>query len=323
MPSDGPRMSAVPVATVVRSGFVESVHHGTVVVLDPAGRELLAVGDPSAPIFPRSSNKPVQAAAMVRAGLDVEDELLALAAASHSGEPEHLDGVRKLLAGAGLTEADLQNTPDLPYDPRERAQWLAAGHSPSSVAQNCSGKHAATLATCRAAGWDPRSYLDPGHPLQRLMADVLADLAQEPVAHVGVDGCGAPVMAVSLAGLARAFSALVRADVGTAEHRVATAVRAHPQMVGGSRRDVTALMRAVPGLLAKDGAEAVYAAALADGTAVAMKIADGGDRARPVVMAEALREAGVDPELVAFLDEAPVLGHGQPVGAVRALPLRG
>jgi L-asparaginase II len=319
----GPSPSTVPVAVVVRSGFVESVHHGTVVVLDPAGRELLAVGDPHAPVFPRSSNKPVQAAAMVRAGLDVEDQLLALTAASHSGEPEHLDGVRKLLAEAGLTEADLQNTPDLPFDPAERARWLAAGRGPSSVAQNCSGKHAGMLATCLAAGWDPGSYLDPQHPLQQLVADLLAELAQEPVAHVGVDGCGAPVMAVSLTGLARAFSALVQADVGTAEHRVAAAVRAFPRMVGGSRRDVTALMQAVPGLLAKDGAEAVYAAALADGTAVAVKIADGGDRARPVVLAEALREAGVAPELVAFLDDAPVLGHGRPVGAVRAVPLRG
>jgi L-asparaginase II len=316
-------MPAVPLASVVRSGFVESVHHGSVVVLDPSGAPLLAVGEPDRPVFPRSSNKPVQAAAMVRAGLDVDDELLALSAASHSGEPVHLDGVRRLLAGAGMGEGDLQNTPDLPYDALERAQWVAAGRGPSSLAQNCSGKHAGMLATCAAAGWDPSSYLEPEHPLQRLMADTLGELAGEPVAHVGIDGCGAPVMAVSLVGLARAFAALVLADPGTPEHRVGAAVRAFPLQVGGTRRDVTALMRAVPGLLAKDGAEAVYAAALADGTSVALKIADGGDRARPVVMAEALRVAGVDPALVAFLDDAPVLGHGQPVGAVRALPLAG
>jgi len=315
--------TTVPVAAVVRSGFVESVHHGSVVVVDPTGRELLAVGDPHRPVFPRSSNKPLQAAAMVRAGLDVDDELLALVAASHSGEPAHLDGVRKLLASAGLTESDLQNTPDLPYDPAERSRWLAAGHGPSSLAQNCSGKHAGMLVTCVAAGWDPRAYLDAGHPLQRLVAEVVSELAEEPIAHVGVDGCGAPVLAVSLTGLARAFAALVRADAGTAEHRVARAMRANPRMVGGSRRDVTELMLAVPGLLAKDGAEAVYAAALADGTAVAVKIADGGNRARPVVMAEALRVAGVDPALVAFLDDAPVLGHGRPVGAVQAVPLGG
>jgi L-asparaginase II len=316
-------MSAVPVATVVRSGFVESVHHGSVVVLDRTGAPLLTVGDHDQPVFPRSSNKPVQAAAMVRAGLDVDDDLLALSSASHSGEQMHLEGVQRLLAEAGLDEGHLQNTPDLPYDPAERARWVAAGREPSSLAQNCSGKHAGMLATCVAAGWDLRTYLDPEHPLQRLMAETLSELAGEPVAHVGVDGCGAPVMAVSLVGLARAFAALVVAQPGTAEHRVATAARAFPHLVGGSRRDVTALMRAVPGLLAKDGAEAVYAAALADGTAVAVKIADGGDRARPVVMAEALRVAGVDPALVAFLDDAPVLGHGRPVGAVRALPLAG
>jgi L-asparaginase II len=316
-------MPAVPVASVVRSGFVESVHHGSVVVLDPSGTPLLAVGDPERPVFPRSSNKPMQAAAMVRAGLDVDDELLALSSASHSGETVHLEGVRRLLAVVGLSESDLQNTPDLPLDEVERAAWVASGRGPSSLAQNCSGKHAGMLATCAAAGWDPRTYLDPEHPLQRLMAKTLSELAGEPVAHVGVDGCGAPVMAVSLVGLARAFAALVLARPGTPEHRVATAVRAFPHLVGGSRRDVTALMVAVPGLLAKDGAEAVYAAALSDGTAVAVKIADGGDRARPVVMAEALRVAGVDPELVAFLDDAPVLGHGRPVGAVRALSLAG
>jgi len=314
---------AVPVATVVRSGFVESVHHGHVVVLDPGGQPLLSVGAPDEPVFPRSSNKPVQAVAMVRAGLDVDDELLALAAASHSGEPFHLDAVRKLLAAAGLDEADLQNTPDLPYDPQERARWLAAGRPPSSLAQNCSGKHAGMLAACVAAGWDHTDYLDPGHPLQRLTTEVLTELAGEPVTHVGTDGCGAPVLAVSLTGVARAFSRLVRAPEGTAEQRVAAAIRRHPRFVGGTRRDVTALMEAVPGLLAKDGAEAVYAAALADGTAVAVKIADGGDRARPVVMAEALRVAGVDPARLGCLDDVPVLGHGRPVGAVRALPLAG
>jgi L-asparaginase II len=314
---------AVPVASVVRSGFVESVHYGSVVVLDPDGQPALSVGAWDEPVFPRSSNKPIQAAAMVRAGLDVDDELLALAAASHSGEPFHLDAVRKLLAAAGLSEADLQNTPDLPYDPQERARWLAAGRTPSSLAQNCSGKHAGMLAACVAAGWDPADYLDPGHPLQRLTAEVLTELAGEPVTHVGTDGCGAPVLAVTLTGLARAFSRLVRAPEGTAERRVSDAMRRHPRFVGGSRRDVTALMEAVPGLLAKDGAEAVYAAALSDGSAVAVKIADGGDRARPVVMAEALRVAGVDPTRLACLDDVPVLGHGRPVGAVRALPLVG
>ncbi len=314
-------MPAVPVAEVVRSGFVESVHHGSVVVLDPDGRVVASAGEPDAQVFARSSNKLVQAAAMVAAGLDLDGELLALAAASHSGEAFHLAGAQRVLAHAGLDERALQNTPDLPYDAEERRAWIAAGKGPTSLAQNCSGKHAAMLATCVAAGWDLTTYREPDHPLQVRIAATLARLAGEPVTATGVDGCGAPVMAVSLTGLARSFSALAVAEVGTPEGRVAGAVRAHPEWVGGHRRDVTRLMRAVPGLIAKDGAEAVYAAALPSGHAVAVKIADGGDRARPVVMAEALAAMGVDRAAVEFLADVPVLGHGEPVGAVRALPL--
>jgi len=311
----------VPIAQVVRSGFVESVHFGSVVVLDADGGIRLAVGDVGSPMFPRSSNKPIQAAAMLRAGLDLDGELLALVSSSHSGEPFHLEGVRRILASVGLAESALQNTPDLPYDEVERHAWLTQGRGPSSIAGNCSGKHAGMLATCVAAGWDTATYLDPRHPLQQLMAQTLAELAAEPIAATGVDGCGAPVMAVSLTGLARAFAALAVASPGTPEGRVVAAVRAHPRWLGGSRRDVTALIEGVPGLVAKDGAEAVYAAALPDGRAVALKIADGGQRASAVVMAAALRVAGVDAPVLDELAHAPVLGHGKPVGAVQALPL--
>ncbi len=311
----------VPVAEVVRSGFVESVHHGSVVVLGSDGSVQLAVGDVGSPIFPRSSNKPVQAAAMVRAGLPLDGELLALGSASHSGEAFHLDGVRRILASAGLDLEALQNTPDLPLDEAARNAWLAAGHPKSSLAQNCSGKHAAMLATCVAAGWDVATYRDPAHPLQQLMNATLAELAGEPVAATGVDGCGAPVMAVSLTGLARAFAAIATAGADTAEGRVAAAISANPAWLGGTGRDVTAFIEGIPGLVAKDGAEAVYAAALPDGRAVALKIADGGGRAAPVVLAAGLRAAGVRAEVLDRLAEAPVLGHGQPVGVVRSLSL--
>ena len=145
---------------------------------------------------------------MLRAGLALPPHQLALASASHSAEPFHLDAVRDMLAAAGLTEADLQNTPDLPYDPEERDIWVAAGRPPRSLAQNCSGKHAAMLATCRLNGWDLATYRDPDHPAPAAMAAAIADLAGEPVAATAVDGCGAPVMAISLAGLARAFGRL-------------------------------------------------------------------------------------------------------------------
>ena len=307
------------VAHVVRSGFVESVHHGSVVAVDTSGSTLLAVGDVAGPIFPRSSSKPIQALAMLRAGLELDGELLALAAGSHSGEWFHLEGVRRILAGAGLTELDLQNTADLPYEEQERHAWIAAGRGAISLAQNCSGKHSAMLATCVVAGWDTATYLAPLHPLQQLMAQTLADLTGEPAAASGVDGCGAPVMAVSLTGLARAFCRLATAAEGTDEARVATAMRAYPQWVGGTRRDVTALIRGVPGLIAKDGAESVYAVGLPDGRGVALKIADGGQRARPVVMAAALRRLGVNAQVLEVLAQAPVLGHGQQVGSITAV----
>jgi len=307
------------VAHVVRSGFVESVHHGSVVALDAKGSTLLAVGDVTGPIFPRSSSKPIQALAMLRAGLQLHGELLALATASHSGEAFHLDGVRRILAGAGLTERDLQNTPDLPYGASEHEAWIAAGRAPTSLAQNCSGKHSAMLATCVAAGWDTATYRDPQHPLQQLIAATLADLSDEPAAAVGVDGCGAPLHAVSLTGLARAFSRIAAAPEGTDEARLAAAIRDYPQWLGGTERDVTALIRGVPGLIAKDGAESVYAVGLADGRAVALKIADGGQRARPVVMAAALRALGVEAEVLDEMADAPVLGHGQQVGSIDAV----
>jgi L-asparaginase II len=307
------------VAHVVRSGFVESVHHGSVVALDADGATLFAVGDVAGPVFPRSSSKPIQALAMLRGGLDLDGELLALAAGSHSGESFHLDGARKILAGAGLTEQDLQNTPDLPYAEPERQAWISSGRGPSSLAQNCSGKHAAMLATCVAAGWDTGSYLEPGHPLQQLIARTLADLTDEPEGATGVDGCGAPVMAVSLTGLARAFSRLAVACGGTEEARVADAIRGYPQWLGGTGRDVTSLIRGVPGLIAKDGAESVYAAGLSDGRAVALKIADGGQRARPVVMAAALRRMGIDAAVLDELAHAPVLGQGRQVGSIDAV----
>jgi L-asparaginase II len=153
------------------------------------------------------------------------------------------------------------------------------------------------------------------------MAETLAELAGEPVAATGVDGCGAPVMAISLTGLARAFGRLASAAEGTGEARVARAINAYPEWLGGTRRDVTSLIRGLPGAVAKDGAESVYALGLPDGRGVALKIADGGQRARPVVMAAALAHLGIEADVLAELAHAPVLGHGEPVGAVVAVGL--
>lgn len=318
---------AGPLAVVVRGDRVESVHLGHLVVLAPDGSVRLAVGDPEVTMWPRSSLKPVQAVAMLRAGLDVDDAGLALACASHSGTAEHLAVVRTVLARAGLDETDLRNTPDLPLDVDAAHAWRSDGGAPSSLTQNCSGKHAAMLATCVAAGWDTAGYLEAGHPLQQAVRGVVAELTGGPVVDVTVDGCGAPLFSTSLHGLATAFARIAAADDGGAEARVASAMRAHPWLVGGPGRDVSRFMAAVPGLIAKDGAEGVYAAALADGTAVAFKVADGSARPRAAVLAAALEVAGagggaLDDDAVGALravGETPVLGHGRPVGQVLAV----
>ncbi|MFJ6676450.1 asparaginase [Actinosynnema sp. NPDC091369] len=305
------------VAEVWRGEFLESVHHGSVIALDRTGREALAVGRPQDTTYPRSSNKPVQALAMLRHGLDLDGELLALACASHSGEDFHLDGVRRILHAHGLTEAALQCTPDLPIGEDALKAHLAAGRGKAPQYMNCSGKHAAMLATCVVNGWSTHDYLEPTHPLQRAIRDTLEELAGEPIGAEGVDGCGAPLLGISLTGLARAFRALAGAQDGP-ERRIARAMNRHPEWVGGTNRDVTKLMRAIPGAVAKDGAEGVYAIGLPTGEAVACKIADGSSRARAVVLVAALRRLGVvaPDELATY----PVLGHGRPVGAVRPSP---
>jgi L-asparaginase II len=308
------------VVHVVRGGFVESVHRGTVVVTAPDGSVEWAFGDPAGAVFARSANKPIQASAMVRLGLDLPETELALACGSHSGEPFHCDAAARILGGAGLTEAHLQNTPDYPIDEDEQDAWIRAGRPKAALAQNCSGKHAAMLATCVVNGWDTAAYRHPEHPLQRAITDTIVELTGEPVVAVTVDGCGAPLHAYALAGLARAFGRVATASPGTAEARVTAAIRTQPVYLGGTHRQVTRLVREAEGLIAKEGAESVYAAGLPDGRGVAVKIADGFPRAKAVVLAAVLRRLGVDaPDALDDLATAPVLGHGEPVGGLVAV----
>ncbi|GAA1241876.1 asparaginase [Prauserella halophila] len=291
---------------VVRSGFVESVHHGSLVVTAPDGTVRAAVGDADEPMYPRSSNKPLQALGMLHAGLDVSDDDLALVCASHNGEPEHAERTLTLLAKAGLGEDDLQCPPDTPRG-RPAAERRRAS-------MNCSGKHAGMLSACVSAGWPTGTYTDPEHPLQTTIAETVAELTGEPIAWTGVDGCGAPLLAYSLTGLARAFGRLVTADSGN-PRRVADAMRAHPWLVAGTGREDTVLMEAVPGLLMKGGAEGVHAFALADGTAVALKVSDGSARAREPILVEALRLLDETPSGEAV--ERMAVGAGVVTGANR------
>lgn len=309
------------VAQTRRSGRVESQHFGAVVALNQDGSVAFSIGDPSAIVFPRSSMKPLQATAMVNSGLSLPPRLLALTCASHDGRPEHLAAARDILASAGLDETSLGNLKDYPLDDVEHEQAIRDGKQRTSLQMNCSGKHAGMLATCVAAGWPTdESYLSPEHPLQQRITDAIPSLAGEPAAHIAVDGCGAPAHALSLIGLARAFRAIAIAPPGTAEHLVTSAMTSHPEMVGGPTRDVTRLMQGVPGLMAKDGAEAVFAVGLRDGRAVALKISDGANRARPPVMRAALERLGVGLENVDPATwDSPVLGHGRRVGLCEAV----
>ncbi|MBO1268319.1 asparaginase [Arthrobacter cavernae] len=308
----------VPLVEQTRDGLVESVHYGSLIATGPGGETLITGGDPDAVFYPRSSLKPLQAVAMVRAGLELPDDLMALTAASHSGAAMHREGAARILALHGLDETALENSTDLPYGTSEREDWLRHGGIPTQLAQNCSGKHASMAAVCVINGWPVRGYLHPEHPLQLLVRDTITELTGEDAAAVSTDGCGTPLFAHSLHGMARAYGRLASAAAAGEEGQVANAMRRYPEMVAGEGRDVTALMRAVPGLLAKDGFEGLQLIGLQDGTGIAVKISDGGDRARLPVTVHVLEALGVDPGTLATLETSPVLGGGHPVGVLRA-----
>jgi L-asparaginase II len=319
-----------PLVAAVRDGLVESVHYGSAIALAADGSVAATAGHPQAPSYPRSALKPLQAVAMVRAGLDLPADLLALAAASHSGSAAHRDGTRRILDLHGLAATDLENSSDLPYGTAEREDWLRNGGRPTQTTQNCSGKHAAMAATCVINGWPVRGYLDPSHPLQQLVARTVTELTGEAPAALSTDGCGTPLFALTLGGMARAFGRIARAasiaathddgrpGAGSAEAAVGLAMQQHPDMVAGEGRDVTDLMRLLPGAVAKDGFEGVQLVGLADGSAVAVKISDGGDRARMPATVRLLDALGVDIDPLAGIATAPVLGGGHQVGQLLA-----
>lgn len=301
----------VPVAVTRRSGFDESLHWGAAVAIDAGGTIAWSVGDPELAVYPRSSTKPLLATGMVEAGLALRSEQLAVVCSSHDGSPSQIEQVLAILAAHGLDETSLGNTPSLPLDDAAAAEWIRSGGGPTPLAMNCSGKHAGMVATCVVNGWPIAGYTDPDHSLQRQLTSVVQRLAG-PVPHAGVDGCGAVAHVMSLHALAEATAA-----VAVADGPVARSMLGHPDLVGGPSRFVSRLMRAVPGSVGKDGAEGVFAAAMPDGRAVAVKVADGAVRAVPGLVLAALAAVGVAVEPTSFV--VPVLGHGRPVGEVRSL----
>ncbi|MFJ6548251.1 asparaginase [Microbacterium sp. NPDC091676] len=317
---------SVELAVVERSGFIESRHAGAAVVLSPEGEVVARHGNADALILPRSSLKPLQAVACLTAGAVLEGEQLALSTASHSGTDRHAEVVREMLTAGGLNEDDLACPPAWPSDSATRDEMVREHGQEARVRMNCSGKHAAMLRACIATGWPIEGYLDPTHPLQAHIRDVIQRLTGEKMAHTAIDGCGAPVYALSLTGLARAIH-----RVGTASerspfalHRVAgalvKAVRENPWTIDGPGRPDTIAIKRL-GVFAKGGAEGVMVMVAPNGTTVALKLLDGGARASTIVAATLLARAGGLSEAdVATLAEAlplAVLGGGASVGVVR------
>ncbi|MEV0250368.1 asparaginase [Nocardia sp. NPDC050712] len=312
---------SVELVEVVRSGFRECVHRGSVVLLGADGEPTLERGEVHLPLFPRSTNKPMQAITLLRNGFEpVDDAELAITTASHYGEPDHVALVQRLLERFGFDEKQLECPADYPSEDRARAAAVTAG-PPRKLYMNCSGKHAAMLATCQINGWPTEGYLAENHPLQQSVIATITELTGEPETDLGIDGCGLPIIPVSLVNLARAFAAMVTAAPGTPERRVAEAIRAHPRVISGTNGPDLLTMAATPGLVCKIGADGVHAGALPDGSAFAYKIDDGHDRARMPLTLALLQRLGVEwTDAHSELAALPIMGGGARVGVIRAIP---
>lgn len=292
------------------------MHWGAAVGLDASGKIAFAIGDPALPIFPRSAWKPVQAVAMVRCGLSLSGERLAVACASHSGSARQLDAVRGILDAAGLPESALQNTEGSSFHPTYLDPPLEPRAAAAPLTMGCSGKHAAMLLTSVLQGWPTADYLDPGHPVQRRIAATSRELGGDSVALAGRDGCGAPAFVCQLVALAQAFRSIAIGARGSAESAVCDAMLENPEIAAGIGRVATDFMRAMPGVLVKDGAEGVIAACTPEGCAVAIKVADGNPRAWRPVLAAGLRRIGYAVPDGPYAREL-LLGGDQPVGEMR------
>lgn len=321
-------MTGVPLVRAIRSGFEESLHVGSVAVADADGRLMAFAGDPHRVAFARSAMKPLQAAVSLSlCGDPLRDREVAVMCASHNGEPVHVEAVRSLLDRAELQPESLRCPPALPSDPVAAASMAA----PRPEIHNCSGKHAGMLLACVRRGFDPGRYTEPDHPLQAAVLEAVRRAAGEPRA-LGVDGCGVPVHALTLQGLATIYARLVRPDrlggLAATATRAAGAMRAEPYLVAGAARVCTAVMKAIPGVIVKVGAEGLVCAGIERlGLGVAVKSEDGAARAQAPAIVHALRLLGatepVHDEALRTYAHPPLLGGGRPVGElVPAFTLR-
>jgi L-asparaginase II len=280
-----------------RSGIVEARHRVHAVAVRD-GAVVAEAGDRGLTCFLRSASKPIQALPLARARHDLDERDLAIASASHRATDEQIEAVRRLLAKAPATEDELE------LGPQE-------GRPPGRIYNNCSGKHAGMLALCRARGWSSEGYRLPGHPVQEACAEAHAEAAQLAVGDMptATDGCGVVTFALSLERMASAYSRFETLPGGA---RVAGAMRAHPQLVGGPDGPDFDLMLAAPGWFAKGGAEGLFCAGGPDGLGIALKTEDGDARAHRPALAAFLGALGVD--LPAFSEVAVRNTRGERVG---------
>lgn len=318
---------AVELAVATRGDFIESRHAGTAIVLNAAGDTVLSLGNPSVTVLTRSALKPLQSMAMHEAGLRLADnEQLAMSLASHTGTAAHVRTVRDMLAAVSLTEDALLCPPALPLDKPSKHAAIKQDIAPAPVYMGCSGKHAAMLATCVTAGWSTADYTASEHPLQQHIQQTVQRLTADLAAPVTVDGCGAPVLGLTLTGLARGYRRLANADphspfpINRMMADLFIAGKKHPEMVEGPGEQDTIVMQKTS-VFAKYGAEGISAMAAADGTVAVVKMLDGSPRASRAVALSLLTYVGAvsKKELAGALRALPlsVTGGNQKVGEIK------
>jgi len=315
---------------VTRGGMVESRHHGAYAVVEASGRLVASRGDIEAAVFPRSAVKAFQALPLLESGAADEfgftDEDIALACASHNGEPEHVRVAAGMLAKADVAEACYECGAHWPGDPRAARALVEAGERPRSIHNNCSGKHAGMLALSRKLGVDPRGYTRPDHPVQQAVEAALGEICGVNAANLpcGIDGCSVPTWAVPLERLAHGFARLAAGE-RAAFRRIIRAAVAHPFMIAGTDRFCTRLMRAVPRAFVKTGAEGVFCGSVPHaGLGIALKCDDGASRASEAAMASVLASLPVwtpeEREALASFSRSELRNWaGLEVGAVEAV----
>lgn len=303
-------------AVVERSGLVEEYHDGAVAVVDSHGRLVAAAGDVDRPFYYRSASKPFQALVSLEAGAELPPTHLALACASHSGDPVHVAIALDILTRAGLSETDLRCPPARPRPAADRRLAASGNTEPARRHHNCSGKHAAMLAACAASGWDTATYLEANHPLQERVADLLTDVSGVDSGSPGVDGCGAPVWRTTTAGLARAFARLETDERFAPVRRV---MAAYPLLVSGGGRNDGAMGQWL-GAPAKVGAAGCLGMAVA-GHGIAAKAWSGSSEVAGVGVGLGLAHLGLLTASVAEglhdVVQPPVFGGAEEAGRIR------